>query len=753
MNKAVPRLPIVFSLGIIIVFFVAPHQAFAQEGGYVSQLSVTKGGIQEFFISSNRDTFDLQIFRLGVQKTPVTTIHSLKGVVQPVPDSAYTIGCGWLRTLALTIPLDWIAGVYEADFPTSTGTKRIIFVVKEVFLGSYSKVVVCLPVNTYEAYNNWGGKSLYGYNSTNKAAAYKVSYDRPFSDDTSVSYFQWNDMFVRWLAKENTPVEYCTSLDLDRDPAFLQHYSLFVSAGHDEYWSRPERNSCQSFLDQGGRIMILSGNTCWWQVRVEDDGHTLVCYKDYHKDPLFKKQDSIVTYYWRKYPILDSENTLTGVSFEQGGYVNNGATLTKAKGYGGYAVFNAQHWIYNNTNVKDGDIFGYKAAIVGYETDGAWFSWKNGTPTVTGFGGTPLNYSILGLSAAATPDGLYPGNTTMGYYTNLKGGAVFNAAVTNWSWGLYTTPDSVVIQVTRNVIRRLLQPGSLPPEIFSYSPVRVTSDSINNMAVKLGHRTFPIRYDVADTFVVHALDPMRKPLHYIWSIGDTIIGQDSIVILTSDDKKFFPKGVSLTVAVSNGTDTVSLDWALLTPGVHFVSSPSTLLFKRHSSFKYFPKAYSLDDGPLHYKLVNSPSCLHMDSNTVVNGIMDLKIGKYPVQITVADTSGNSDIQSFDLNVQDSTLSSVMSSDDLDQSIVFPNPFSNATRIEFDLAKDLPVMVEIVTTGGIPVCTMYKNDILVCGKHVMFWDGCDEKGKKMSAGTYLCRIVKNGKVEILKIIKI
>ena len=67
--------------------------------------------------------------------------------------------------------------------------------------------------------------------------------------------------------------------DLEFHPEVLESYRLVLSVGHDEYWSSPMRDHLESFIANGGNVAFFSGNTCWWQVRSEDDDRAIICYK------------------------------------------------------------------------------------------------------------------------------------------------------------------------------------------------------------------------------------------------------------------------------------------------------------------------------------------------------------------------------------------------------------------------------------------------------------------------------------------
>ncbi|MDP4219749.1 MAG: hypothetical protein Q8916_03145 [Bacteroidota bacterium] len=727
-------------ISAILLFFIS--SLHAQEGGYVNSLSLSNGETLRFYISTTRNTYDIDIFRLGESRLKIQTIPSVAGGLQAVPDSAYAVGCKWQPSAELTIPSEWRTGVYEADFPTSTGVQKLIFVVKPKVLGSYSKTLVCLSVNTWQAYNSWGGKSLYNFNSTNGEPAVKVSFDRPFSDTTGSTYFRWGDKLTRWLEHENINAEFCTRTDLDRDPAFLDHYKTLVLVGHDEYWSRPERNAIQDLVNRGGRLIILSGNTCWWQVRFEDSLRTMVCYKDAELDPLFGKNDSIVTTLWSSEVVNYPENSLTGTSFRHGGYVNHDSIYPQSKGYGGYTVIHSNSWIYEKTNLHNGDVFGQADPIVGYEVDGALWRWSRDStieliPTGNPKGQAPSNFSILGLSPAADDKGGLVGTATMGYYTTPSGGAVFNAATPDWVNGL-DRKDYVVEQITRNVFERFTEKQSFPPVLVSYSPRTFTADTINHQFVFASHRVVYCPKDVADTFVVHAVDPMNKPLRFIWKKGGVFAGSDSVAVL-----HFGPKGCGdapefVTISISNGTDSVQGGWWVIDTTIVFLTNPQFFPFKRQCKFSYKPIAISVVDENPKCTLVDPPYWMHMDNEGNITGSLDTSIGSYSFKIVARDKYNNIAQQSLHVQIRD-TVSSVAEAESTFHFRVAPNPFTTETRFALEIAEDAELTGEITNISGISIRTLFSGQHLARGRHEIRWDGNSDNGSTNPAGLYFCHL--------------
>ena len=118
-------------------------------------------------------------------------------------------------------------------------------------------------MNTYNAYNNWGGSSLYGYHGRAKLQGNQVSFNRP----PCTIFNNWEAPFVTWAESNGYELEYASNMDLELRPEILKNYRLILSVGHDEYWSAPMRDSLEKFIAEGGNAAFFSGNSVCWQVR------------------------------------------------------------------------------------------------------------------------------------------------------------------------------------------------------------------------------------------------------------------------------------------------------------------------------------------------------------------------------------------------------------------------------------------------------------------------------------------------------
>lgn len=456
-----------------IFLYCCSFSAFPATGidGYLSSFSVTKGQNINLFSSTTSSTYDLQIYRLGAHQQLVKSFSGIQGTNFSTPNTGtpWKNGANWANPFSINVSNNWSGGLYKAVLKTGSSRKTLNFTVKENNLGSKSKILLLDNATTNVAYNNWGGKSLYTFNSTSNTKANKVSLLRPGQNKA----LRQQQEFTAWTDNLNIPIEHASMMDLQTNPSILSHYDTVVLAGHSEYWSKSMRNAYDNFVQNGGNAVILSGNTMWWQIRLE--GNQQVSYKNAANDPLNGVNNNLVTTNWYQNPVNDPENRSIGVSWRNGGFVNSQGFLPASQGYGGYTVTDENHWIFQGTNLKNGDILGQKDTIVGFEVDGALFNWVNGVPVVTGADGTPLNFDILGYSPAATPRGT--GNATMGIFKLQNGGTIFNAATVDWADGLWnlsnaSIADSKVSRITYNALSRFsasVAPVPLPPALYLFA--------------------------------------------------------------------------------------------------------------------------------------------------------------------------------------------------------------------------------------------------------------------------------------------
>src|SRR5262249_29549541 len=152
----------------------------------------------------------------------------------PAPDPATgLLHAGWPVTDELPVEADWTSGYYLAEAQLLQGPAQGAAAVYPFVVrpgpGSRSALLVQVPVNTWEAYSPWGGRSLYAFNSPRAGPANRVAFDRPY-DSRFRQLTLWELPLVRFLEREGYDVAYQADVDTDRNPAsLLAHRAVIVA--------------------------------------------------------------------------------------------------------------------------------------------------------------------------------------------------------------------------------------------------------------------------------------------------------------------------------------------------------------------------------------------------------------------------------------------------------------------------------------------------------------------------------------------
>lgn len=440
--------------------------------GYASAQSVPQGGTINLHISTTVSSYDLVFFRYGAKLEQVGRVNGLRGAYYSCTNSH--LGCSWPIAYTLTVPREWPSGLYLVRLLTPgedlnyTWGEWIWFIVRAAQPGSTSSVLLVLSDNTWQAYNARNGLSFY----TTPVRANYLSFDRPYGGPTGPEYAPSPAYLelpaIRWLESNNYVVEYASNYDLHAIPNLLSHYRIYMDVGHDEYWSWPMRDQVENFIAAGGNAIFFSSNTSYWQVRYENNGRTLVGFKnEYSADPILHDgdptNDHLVTHLWCGTVVNRCEAAMTGITYVNGGRAKARPSCPYCNS--GFLAQRVWHWAYSGveiyTNQEYGatDTYDGVTGIAADEVDGALYEWgvDPAGPSVSPAGlaqGTPASFVILAL-AAATRDAGGTGWATMGVYTNAAGATVFSSS--SWDWvnvGLMAG-NSVVVQVTQNVFNRM----------------------------------------------------------------------------------------------------------------------------------------------------------------------------------------------------------------------------------------------------------------------------------------------------------
>lgn len=429
-----------FALVLLSTFIQSPTDLIID--GYVNKLSVRSGDSVSLFLNAAQKSEFYELKLLDIEGKEVSRI--VTGVFpQAAKREKPWEGFGYLVTATVKVP-PLKSGVYLWE-------GKVPMVVK----ASHPKIVVLYSSNTENAYCSSGGKSLYGFNSTDKKMAHHVSFLRP------IPLPKHSTDFLKWLNQQQLPeVGYVTDMDMD-DYGEIRKASLIIIPGHSEYWTLAARKNFDAFIREGKPALILSGNTMWWQVRYEANKTQLVCYRSAEDDPI--KNPKLKTINWNdrklEYPILNS----IGVDFSLGGFGQK-----QDLGWNGYKVVNGDSPLLQGLGLNTGDIL----PLSSDEYDGT---------LVTGFAGryhpvpdkASLGFDkleIIGYDSTFRLD-----KQLMATWIVMKksktSGVIINTASTDWcsSRGIW---NPSIQQITLTMIQRLLKRENVfspsPPDVFSY---------------------------------------------------------------------------------------------------------------------------------------------------------------------------------------------------------------------------------------------------------------------------------------------
>ncbi len=417
--------------------------------GYASAVSVNRGEDIKLFVNTQEPTYSLEVLRVGwyggrgmKQVMPAVTRRGLAQSAPMLDSTSGLIECDWQDPYTLHVPASndptiWPSGIYVAKLTSGSSRKQnyIVFVVRDD--ARPSDLLFQSSVTTYQAYNDWGGRSLYS-----KPRATKVSFNRPYLHGHGTGNFlNWELSLVMFLEKEGYDVTYTTDVDTHEHGNLLSLHKGFLSTGHDEYWSWQMRDNIEAARDNGVNLAFFGADVAYWQIRFEpssitgDADRTIICYKNRSSDPVSNSQDiqtrRLTTVKFRSSPVDRPEDALVGVMYESDPVQND------------LVISGASSWVFEGTGLKNGD---HLPGLLGYEVDRS----SDHTPPGT----TRLAHSPYPFHGGTR-------YSDMVVYTAPSGSIVFATGTMQWSWGLVDPgiegkhyENSVVQRATRNVLRR-----------------------------------------------------------------------------------------------------------------------------------------------------------------------------------------------------------------------------------------------------------------------------------------------------------
>jgi hypothetical protein len=453
--------------------------------GYAWPKWVRGGETAEFRINAT-EQYQLTLWRYGRTKEFAAMIgwideHGPQANRQVLPDGDFTqLGVAWNKQGYSSPPLVTApdrSGLYY--FVSRTPSKEVFsfpWVVAPA--RPTAKIAVLASTNTWNAYNNFGGRSNYVnadrlpsrpvVNARQDLDRYQnpaafgtwapkdedyrpLSFERPepnnhiFDDPEPADPVQgrvqcgqapgeWR--LYAWLEQEGFEYDLYAEGHLHEGKLPLDSYNVLILAVHPEYWTREMYLSVKQWVfERGGRLMYLGGNGLNCEVTLSADG-TMRCLS--HVNSVAGElgghsEDGAVEYESRMHRTLESEANLLGVV----------CTVTGIMTAAPYRVIDDSHWIFQGTGLRNGDLFGERTlhervpgGASGHETD------KRSAHS-------PANTVLLAKGTNRDDGGSEivvhePGD-----------GAVFSVGSITWVAALFT--DESVSRITRNVLTRFSQ--------------------------------------------------------------------------------------------------------------------------------------------------------------------------------------------------------------------------------------------------------------------------------------------------------
>ncbi|HEY2631529.1 MAG TPA: N,N-dimethylformamidase beta subunit family domain-containing protein [Solirubrobacteraceae bacterium] len=516
-------------------------------GGFATQTSYNLGQGIPLKIGAYADTVDIQLFRIGyyggkggrlistVNEVPVNNGPSCNAMNAKTGE----VNCeNWETTYtipAATIPA---TGVYIAKLTDSEGDdNQIIFVVREDTPTPGSEILAKIPTSTYQAYNWFGGKSLYNYNSSapnlanGSPRAFSVSFERPFQDIASSAdenwFFKVDYPMIYWLEKEGYNVSYTDGVGIDENPESLLKHKVVLFSGHDEYWSGKELTAVKNAREHGVSLASFGANDTYWKVEYENNHQRMTVYKTVQdgsegvNDPGTESPTTTFRDPGAPAGSLEApksgrpgpntpENSLWGIMYmgDTTTETSYGLTVPPAEGQDQYSGDS----IWRNTGINPSTGATIGTNLVGWEWDvvpsqPGYLAFEPGgviqvAKTNVTLPGTEW-LQDYGREYGSSPPPGQAGFTEAVKYRAASGALVFAAGTMQWSWGLgphflnqpqntyseapVESADSRIQQATYNILSEMgVQPqtpvgvvldGSEPPPSasFSTSPQVITA--------------------------------------------------------------------------------------------------------------------------------------------------------------------------------------------------------------------------------------------------------------------------------------
>ena len=391
----------------------------AQIEAYTTRASAPPGVSLELKVSTSDRAFRVSAYRIGaydggtghlVHRSQLVAGERQAGPVFQ-PFETRTVVAPWDVSITLATK-GWEPGFYVLRLATTSGWEyQVPYIVSSpTAAGSVALVV---PVTTWQAYNVWGGYSLYQGPSGDRRS-WAVSFDRPYHGVGGMNDFRSAVIPIVVRAEASgVPLSYFANVDLHERQDLLTGALGYVSTGHDEYWTPSMRRTVETARDTGTNLAFLGANTAYWRIRLDDRPTGPLRLETGYRydaaiDPMREEDPEDVTGRFRDAPAADPEDGLAGVLYEC--YPVDADYVVASPGWWGFA----------GTGVHAGTAI---PGLVGGEADRVY-------PDRT----TPRPLQVLSHTAYSCRGDATTSQSV--YYTVPSGAGVFTAGTLRWGCAL-----------------------------------------------------------------------------------------------------------------------------------------------------------------------------------------------------------------------------------------------------------------------------------------------------------------------------
>jgi hypothetical protein len=431
--------------------------------GFADRVSALPGDDVRLFVSTVAPTFTVTAYRMGAyrgsdakqvwQSTPQPGVRQPERVIQAPTN---TVVAPWQPSLTVSTK-GWASGDYLLRLDSRDGQQFVPLTVRTP--SNAGRIVVVNAVTTWQAYNRWGGYSLYEAPDGKRAGRSRaVSFDRPYQAPVmqgAGDFLFFELPFLRFAEGLDLDLGYATDVDLHADPHLLDGARAVVTLGHDEYWSTAMRTNATTARDSGTNLIFLGGNEVFRHIRFADSAlgpnRVQIGYKSHTDDPASKTDPAEATQDWRSPPMPRPESVLLGNIYQ--------CNPVEAD----LVVADEQNWLLAGI-VHNGQKL---PGLVGNEYANVDLSFP-----------TPRPIQVLFRSPVTCRGKADFADTT--YYTTPSGAGVFSAGTQYWICALdptcgHSNADPVAHKAVSAITERMLR-------AFGVGPVGREHPAVDNLA-------------------------------------------------------------------------------------------------------------------------------------------------------------------------------------------------------------------------------------------------------------------------------